>query len=251
MATHCFVQLSKKYRLNSPLSPAYATAYCWAPFPKSFQREVASDMGEFFEKFSPASADYKLNKERKMKKIEINDKIIVIDENTIRVNVERTPDRFFWRAISQDPWDLEFYRLGTEARDKWVEVKKEDGRLLINDREVNLLTTPAGLFTEQVEAKADQWLSQSPNILDALLEHQNLIPENWKKETDTAIFFLGTIFKLEIPGSRWPLPPAYENIYRCIVFVHSELYNPRQIWKKSYIRHCWKLETHMTVACIK
>jgi hypothetical protein len=119
------------------------------------------------------------------------ERIRIINETTIMVNLDAPPTLPFADANIK-------FQTGTG----WVRIEKCPDGLYVDDRKVIFY-----LSKRQKEGKdlkgyelREELFGKSvlhPNILDALYEHQNIIPEDWRMDKDGnihIIFFWGVIF---------------------------------------------------------
>ena len=110
----------------------------------------------------------------------------------MEVNLDATPNLPFNGA------KVEFHQGGG-----WVKVEKRADGLYIGDKKVTLHLSKKQLNGKTIRGhELREELSGKPvlnsNILDALMEHPEFIPEEWKKDAKgntIYIFFWGTIFR--------------------------------------------------------
>jgi hypothetical protein len=135
-----------------------------------------------------------------------NQRIKVINENTIMVNLGAPPKLPFEKAIIE-----------ANTGGGWVEVKNRKGKLYQDGREIGLYLSDRQkdgqvIKGHELREKLSGKPVLHPNILDALFEHQHLIPEDWKKDERgniRYIFFWAVIFRR----------PGDEDLYvRCFYF---------------------------------
>ncbi|MFA4880075.1 MAG: hypothetical protein WC650_00425 [Candidatus Doudnabacteria bacterium] len=143
-------------------------------------------------------------------------RIQVWGDTAILVNLDAPPELPFDKAIIEP-------KIGRGSG--WVKVEKCEDGLYINDHRVILYLSEQQKGGKVISGfKLNEELLGKPvlhpNILDALLEHLDLIPEDWKKRY-LYIFFWAVIFRdsdgrffvrfLYFDGERWQW--GYSGIY--------------------------------------
>lgn len=122
------------------------------------------------------------------------ERVRVINATTIEVNLDATPKPPFAGA------QIEHQSTGEQG---WVTVEKKADGLYVADRKVTLWLSEhqqgdKSLRGHELREELTGALVLHPNILDALYEHQSLIPEDWKKDEQGRIrfvFFWTVIFR--------------------------------------------------------
>lgn len=114
----------------------------------------------------------------------------VIDENSILVNLNAPP-----RMPSSGP----FTGIKSNTGGGWVKVEKRVDGLYVDGRKVILwISKRKGITGYELQGELSGKPVLHPNILDALLEHPHLIPEEWKEKGEGGytryIFFWGVVF---------------------------------------------------------
>lgn len=119
-------------------------------------------------------------------------RIKVINKNTIMVNLDAPPKLPFEGAIVE-----------ANTGGGWVEVKNRKDKLYQDGCEIGLYLSERQkdgqvIKGHELRKKVSGKPVLHPNVLDALFEHQHLIPENWKKDENGKIrfiFFWAVIFR--------------------------------------------------------
>ncbi len=110
----------------------------------------------------------------------------------------------------------------------WVKIEKRLDGLYIDNRKVSLYlserqkngnTIKGYELREELTGK----LVLHPNILDAILDHSYLLPEDWKKDEKgdiRFIFFWAVIFR----------SPSFDNLYVRYLYFHDGWWNSNYYW---------------------
>jgi hypothetical protein len=114
----------------------------------------------------------------------------VIDEKSIRVNLDAPPKM---------PFDGPFTGIKSKTGSGWVMVEKREDGLYVDGRKVILwISKRKGITGYELREEVLGKPVLHPNILDALLEYPQLIPEEWKEKSKGGytryIFFWGVVF---------------------------------------------------------
>ncbi|MFA4880136.1 MAG: hypothetical protein WC650_00730 [Candidatus Doudnabacteria bacterium] len=111
----------------------------------------------------------------------------VLSETAILVNLNAPP-----KLLSDDA------KIEKNSGGGWVKVEKRENKLYVDGRKVILYLSEQQKHGRMSGHELRKELSGKPvlhpNILDALLEHPDLIPEDWKNNNGY-IFFWGTIIR--------------------------------------------------------
>lgn len=117
-------------------------------------------------------------------------RVKVVNDTTIMVNLDAPPKLPFDNA-----------KIEKNSGGGWVKVEKREGELYVDDYRVVLHLSEQQKNSRMSGHELRKELSGKPvlhpNILDALLEYPDLIPEDWKKDEDRYIyiFFWAVIFR--------------------------------------------------------
>lgn len=108
----------------------------------------------------------------------------VLSETIILVNLDAPP-----KVPSRD------VKIEENIGDGWVKVEKRGDELYIDGRKVILYLSEQQVGRNVIRgSELHKELTGKPvlhpNVLDALLEHQNLIPEGWKKDNNGNIRYI-------------------------------------------------------------
>lgn len=111
-------------------------------------------------------------------------RIVVVDANTIRVNLDAPPTLPFKGATVE-----------TNKGGGWVMVQKRADGLYVDGRKVILHLSErqkGGKVIRGYELRDEvtNLPVLHPNILDALYEHRHLIPEDWKQDENSNAIFI-------------------------------------------------------------
>lgn len=119
----------------------------------------------------------------------------------------------------------------TPGQTGWVKIELKDGRLFVADREVVLHLTEgqkSGVVNgHSVRQSIQGKLVLHPNILDALYEHQHLIPESWKQNEHGQTLFI----------SFWAVGFRHSGDALCIRRLHC--YGPSWSWYYYFLNYSW------------
>ena len=119
-------------------------------------------------------------------------RIRVIDENTIEVNLDAPPTLPFDGA-----------RVEHHVGGGWVKVQKRPDGLYVDGRKVELYLSERQqgvrlVRGHELREEVSKKLILNSNVLDALAEYPDLVPEDWKRDAAgdiLYIFFWATIFR--------------------------------------------------------
>lgn len=111
-------------------------------------------------------------------------RVIVVDENTIRVNLDAPPMLPFDGAA-----------VVTNKGGGWVTVQKRDDGLYVDGHKVILHRSERQKDNKviggyELRNEVMNLLVLHPNIMDALYEYSHLTPEDWKKDENGNIIFI-------------------------------------------------------------
>jgi hypothetical protein len=112
-------------------------------------------------------------------------RVVVVNDNTIRVNLDAEPKLPFEGAVA----------VGQSGELGWVTVQKYEDGLYVGERKFALYLSnnqQDGNVIQGLNLKDElaEMATVHPNILDALLEHTHLIPEDLKKNDEGGTLYI-------------------------------------------------------------